>query len=193
MASAFFSFYDSLSNRSKGVMFSVLGVLCLTPDSLLIRKCGGVPDQTVLFYRHLIFGIIMLIGHIITEKWNSWNKLLALGKWGLFTGVIFGASLWFLPMGIQNTAAANVLVIQASNPVFAAIFSWIIMRESMSKLTLGTSVVCIFAIILIFAGDVGNSSGGGGNNTAGLLYSVGSSVTFGLYVVMIRWLSLYQT
>jgi drug/metabolite transporter (DMT)-like permease len=184
---------DRLSNRSKGVLYSVAGVMALTPDSLLIRLCAGVPNQTVLFYRNIIFGTAMLIGLIVTEKWNAWNKLKALGKWGLFTGVIFGASLWFIIVGIQKTAAANVLVIQAANPVFAAIFSWFIMREALSKITLATSAVCVVAIILIFIGNVNGDSSNGSDNTAGLLYAVASSVSFGLYMVMLRWLSVFQT
>lgn len=188
---------DKMSDRSKGIFLSVMGVMALTPDSILIRKVSHVPDHTVLFYRNLIFALVMLIGLVIVEKRNTWNKIKALGKWGTATGFIFGASLWFIILGIQKTAAANVLVIQASNPVFAAIFSWFILGERMSKLTLGTSAVCILAIILIFAGDVGSSSSDDANsasdNTAGLLFAVGSSSTFGLYVVMLRWLSIYQT
>jgi drug/metabolite transporter (DMT)-like permease len=170
-----------------------MGVMALTPDSLLIRKCEDVPDQTVLFYRFLFFAVIMTMGLLYTERWNSWKKLKALGRYGVMTGLIFGASLWFIIVGIQNTAAANVLVIQASNPVFAAIFSWLIMKETMTKLTLATSGVCLLAIILIFIGDIGHSSSGGGNNTLGLLYSVASSVSFGLYMVLLRWLTIYQT
>ena len=185
--------YNQMTARSKGVALSALGVLALTPDSLLVRKVAHVPDQTVLFYRNLSFALFMLISLLMTEKWNSWNKIKALGKWGILSGVVFGSSLWLMAAAIQNTAAANVLVIQASNPVFAAMFSWLIMKESMTRLTLGTSAVCIIAIILIFAGDVGSSSSEGKNNTLGLLFAVASSSTFGFYVVMLRWLSIYQT
>ena len=192
-----YDYVMKMSDRSKGILLCVVGVMAFTPDSILIRKVAHVPNNTVLFYRNLIFAFTMFIGLVITEKRNTFNKIKALGKWGTATGFIFGSSLWFLILGIQKTAAANVLVIQSSNPVFAAIFSWFILGESMSKLTLGTSAVCILAIILIFAGDVGSSSTDDANNasdnTAGLLFAVASSSTFGLYVVMLRWLSIYQT
>lgn len=185
--------YDSLPNRTKGVLLSVLGVLCLTPDSLLVRKVGHVPSMTVLFYRNLIFGVIMLLGLLITEKKNSWNKLMGLGKWGLFAGVLFGFSLWFMVIAFINTAAANVLVIQAANPLFAAIFSWFIMGETITKLTMATSAACVVAIVLIFIGEtLEKSSSSSGNNTLGLLFAIGSSTSFGLYVVMLRFVPLYQ-
>jgi drug/metabolite transporter (DMT)-like permease len=184
--------FNGMSNRSKGVFLSVVGVLALTPDSILVRKVAHVPNATVLFYRNVIFATVMLIGLLVTEKWNTWNKLRSLGRWGFFTGIVFGASLWFIIVGIQNTAAANVLVIQASNPVFAAIFSYLIMGETMSRLTLGTSAVCVLAIALIFAGSTGGESTHG-NNTLGLIYAVASSVSFGLYMVMLRWLAVFQT
>lgn len=186
--------FDGFTNRTKGVLLSVVGVMCLTPDSLLVRQVANVPNMTVLFYRNLIFAVVMLVGLLVTEKKNSWNKLKGLGKWGVFTGVIFGSSIWFMPIALMNTAAANVLVIQAANPLFAAIFSWLIMRESITKVTFATSVVCVIAIVLIFVGDTqGNSSSSEGNNTLGLMFAVGSSVTFGFYVVMLRFMSLYQT
>lgn len=186
--------FDNLTNRTKGVLLSVFGVLCLTPDSLLVRQTARVPNMTVLFYRNMIFAVVMLIGLLITERKNSWNKLKGLGKWGLFTGVIFGSSLWFMPIALMNTAAANVLVIQAANPLFAAIFSWLIMRESITRVTLATSVMCVIAIVLIFVGDLqgGGSSSSGGDNTLGLLFAIASSITFGLYIVMLRFMALYQ-
>ena len=192
-----YGFINSFSDRSKGIILSVAGVMAFTPDSILLRKTAHVPNYTVLFYRNLILAVVMFIIIETIEKRNTWNKIKSLGRWGTTTGLIFGASSWFLITAIQKTSAANVLVIQASNPVFAAVFSWFILGESMSKLTLGTSAVCILAIILIFAGDVGSSSTDDGNsaseNTAGLLFAVASSTMFGLYVVMLRWLSIYQT
>ncbi len=126
----------------------------------------------------------------MTEKWNSWNKIRALGLWGLVAGLIFGFSFMIIFIAIMYTSAANVLVIQASNPVFATIFSWFILGEKVTRLTLGTSIVCIAAIILIFAGEAaGGSSEDGKRETIGLLCAMASSITFGLYVVMIRWLS----
>ena len=185
----------TLSRRSKGLLYSVFGVLALTPDSILIRKVAHVPSFTVLFYRNLIFAVVMLIGLLVSERANSWNKLKALGKWGFLTGILFGASLMFLVLAIQRIAAASVLVIQASNPVFAAIFSWFMLSEAMTRLTLITSAICIGAIILIFAGSLASGGGGGsgGNDAVGLLIAVASSISFGLYIVMLRWLSLFQT
>lgn len=185
--------FDRLPNRTKGVLLSVVGVLCLTPDSLLVRQTAHVPNMTVLFYRNLIYGTVVTVCLLFSEGRNSWNKLKGLGKLGLFTGVIFGASLWFMPIALMNTAAANVLVIQAANPLFSAMFSWLIMRESMTRITFATSVVCVIAIVLIFAGDLqGGGSSSEGDNTLGLLFAVASSITFGLYIVMLRYMALYQ-
>jgi drug/metabolite transporter (DMT)-like permease len=184
--------FPALSKRTTGLALSILGVLALTPDSILIRKVEHVPMFTVLFYRNFIFAVFMVAWLFITDRWNSWYKLRALGWWGLFAGLVFGASIILLFIAIMTTSAASVLVIQASNPVFAAIFSWFILGEKITKLTLGTSIVCIAAIILIFAGDVseGGGSDDGHNSSSGLFCAVGSSITFGLYVVLLRWLSL---
>lgn len=186
------SMLPTMSKRTTGLTLSILGVMALTPDSLLIRKVDSVPMWTILFYRNFTFGIFMLVGLLITEKWNTWKKIRALGMWGALTGLLFGFSIMIIFIAIMNTSAANVLVIQASNPVFATIFSYFILGEKVTRLTAGTSLVCVAAIVLIFAGDVaeGSDSEQGGNESLGLLCAVLSSVSFGLYIVMLRWLSL---
>ena len=180
-----------LSDRSKGIFLSVVGILALTPDALLLRKTSHIPNYNVLFYRFLSFAMFMFVGLLITEGKNCLNKIKDLGRWGTATGIVFGAAQLFIAIGMQNTAAANVLVIESFNPVFAMIFSWLIIHESTSNLTFGTSVVCILAILLIFIGDY-NESDSNSSNSIGLLFAIGASVLFGLYVVMLRWLSLYQ-
>jgi drug/metabolite transporter (DMT)-like permease len=194
MLARFAALADGFSDRSKGLFYSIVGVLVLTPDSLLIRQCNA-PVYTALFYRNLIFAFVMTVGLLVSENYSyerSINKLKALGKWGFITGVIFGASLWFIVVSLQNTAAASTLVIQASNPVFAAIFSYYIMGEVITKLTFATSVTCILAIVIIFVGSLVGGATSGKNDMFGLVMAVASSASFGLYIALLRWLSVYQ-
>ena len=177
-----------ISSRTRGTLYAVIGVLALTPDSLLIREVAHVPNFTVMFYRNLAFGVTMFMQLVVTEKANTINTLKALGWWGTFAGLIVGASNLFIVLAFQQTAIANVLVILASNPIFAAIFSAILLRETMDLRTTLTCVVCIGAIVLIFAGELG----GGTTGVSGLLYAVASSVTFGLYFALLRWITVGQ-
>ena len=185
------SILPNFSKRTTGLAFSILGVLAFTPDSILIRKVEHVPMFTVLFYRNSLFAIFMILYIIMSNGMSSLNKLYALGGWGTFAGLVFGATILLLFTAIMTTSAASVLVIQASNPVFAAIFSWFILGEKVTKLTLGTCLVCIGAIVLIFVGEaIEESSDDTNHGTSGLFCAVGSSVSFGLYVVLLRWLSV---
>jgi drug/metabolite transporter (DMT)-like permease len=180
-----------LSKRTTGMTLAILGVLALTPESILIRKVEHVPMFTVLFYRNSIFTAFLITYLFINNGWNSFHKLYALGRWGVFAGLVFGSNLLLLFIALATSSAASVLVIQASNPVFAALFSWYILGERVSNLTLGTSLVCISAIALIFVGQaVEESNDDGHSGNSGLFCAVGSSVTFGLYVVLLRWLSV---
>jgi drug/metabolite transporter (DMT)-like permease len=175
-----------LSNRVRGTLYAVFGVLLLTPDSLLLRKVGGVPTFTVMFYRFAIFATAMLTGLCLAHRGGIVGKFRALGKWGVLAGLVLGHSNLFITIAFQQTAIANVLVINASNPIFSALLSRLLLGEVLPLRTLVCAAVCIGAIVLIFAGEVQN-----GGDPTGLYYSVATAVTFGTYFVVLRYISVY--
>ena len=63
----------NLSDKQKGIALSLIGVLLITPDSLLIRLID-IPSWELLFYRGLIpFRIAIessISGSLISIFWN---------------------------------------------------------------------------------------------------------------------------
>lgn len=101
--------------------------------------------------------------------------------------MVWGGSNVAIGYAFQNTAVATVLVINASNPVFSAIFGYFLLGEVPPIRTICASIVCIGAIALIFAGEVNSGSG---NSIGGVLASLASSISMGLYFVLLRLLSI---
>jgi drug/metabolite transporter (DMT)-like permease len=174
-----------LSDRVKGTLFAIFGVLALTPDSLLLRKVNGVPDFTVTFYRYAIFGVASLVGISVTSRGDIVGKFKGLGRWGVLAGLTLGITNLFITLAFQQTAAANVLVIQASNPIISALLSRLLLGEVLPLRTMICAVVSMGAIVLIFAGD----SGSGGSN--GLFFAMVSATSFGTYFVILRYVTVY--
>ena len=60
----------NLSDKQKGIALSLIGVLLITPDSLLIRLID-IPSWELLFYRGLIPFFCLFVALIIYYKKNS--------------------------------------------------------------------------------------------------------------------------
>jgi drug/metabolite transporter (DMT)-like permease len=179
--------FENISNQTKGTFYCAFGVLCLSPDSLMLRKVSTLPNDTVTFYRFFFFTTTILIYFIIQTREKFFEKFEELGKIGLAAGIIWGVSNIFGTMALQKTAVASALVILASNPMFSAIFSYFILKESIPYRTIIAALVCFGAICIIFSSELGSGS----SNAEGVMYALGAAVTMGLYFVLLRMASIH--
>eukprot|EP01038_Epipyxis_sp_PR26KG_P008812 gene8812-11899_t len=177
-----------LSNQFKGTLYCLIGILVLTPDSLLVRHVSNIPDFTVMFYRFGIFTFTIAVVFIYKEKWNAFQKLKEIGYLGLLAGLVWGGSNFLITYAFQTTAIANVLVINASNPMFSALFSWLMLREHIPWRTIIAGLICFGAIILIFSGEIGKN----GSNLVGVVCALGAAISIGLYFTLLRIASQYD-
>ena len=67
--------FENLSNQKKGSLYAFIGVMFITPDSLLIR-IADIGTWSLLFYRGFIPFIVVLIGLLIFYKSYFLNVLL---------------------------------------------------------------------------------------------------------------------
>lgn len=174
-----------LSTHAKGTLICLLAILILTPDSLLIRKLSNVPNFAVLFYRYLIFSISLLVFMLCTcGLQETIAKFRRIGYLGLFAGIVWGFGNIFITYGLQTIAAADVLVINASNPMFSAVFSYFVLKELIPWYTILAAVACFAAIAGMFYTQL---SGGSDDRTViGFLCSLGAAISMGLYFVLLR-------
>lgn len=183
--------FPTLSTHAKGTLLTVFAVLVLTPDSLLVRKLSHLPNFVVMFYRYLVFTVVLTLFLGLTSGPKGFLlKFKSIGKIGWFAGLIWGASNLLITYGFQTIAAATVLVIIASNPMFSALFSYLILKETVPWHTFAAGLVCFGAIVSIFYSQL---SGDESTNVAGLLSSLGAAATMGLYFVLLRLADIHST
>ena len=77
--------FQKLNNQQKGSLLAFVGVMFITPDSLLIRL-SNIETWGMLFYRGAIPFLVVLFGLIIFYKKNfyrhfMWNWLSLLGDY----------------------------------------------------------------------------------------------------------------
>jgi drug/metabolite transporter (DMT)-like permease len=98
------------------------------------------------------------------------------------TGVFFAASTISFVMSIRLTTAANTLVIVASTPLFAAIFTRIFLSEKVPRRTWIAVVAGFSGIVVIFSGSLS-----AGSVTGDLLALVTASLMAANFVIIRRY------
>ena len=141
--------FDKLTNKSKGTLLAFVGVMIITPDSLIIRMVT-VDTWDLLFYRSLLPGSTLLIGYFILFHQRALNDFRAIGQPGIVNALfILGSNITFI-LALVNTNVANALVMISLVPLIASIFSFIFLDEKPELITWICSLLCMIAVIFIF-------------------------------------------
>ncbi len=142
------------SLRLKGFLIAGLGVLLLSPDSLLV-KVTEVSPLVFLFWR----GLLLAFGFTVINTLRYGRELPGLmvkGGWaGLYCAFAFFLSTVGFVTGIKYTAAGNVLVIINTAPVIAALLAWAFWRERLPLRTWVLIGVCVGGATLMALGEMG--------------------------------------
>ena len=141
-----------MKTRNKGLLLSFVGVLILSPDSLFIRLVN-LDDFSLIFYRSALPIVTILIFLIYTYKRSFLKSFYLIGVPGIIYAILYAITHICFVYSIQNTAVANTLVLIASAPIFAALFSVFILKEIPSLFTWIVILIAMLAMIIIGIGS----------------------------------------
>ena len=168
-----------MSGNSKGILLTLGSVVFFALMAVLVKAIPNVSSYQTTFFRFTIgvgiIGILSLFG-IIKLKFNDWRGLF----WRGFVG---GIAVYLFYLAILKLGVGKGSVYIYSYPIFATIFSMIILKEKVEPVK--------FVIIAVsFAGLILLSVGGGKGSLAGMgiyeLIAIAGSVTTGLAVVFVK-------
>ena len=130
-------------------MFAFIGVMIITPDTLLIRLIS-LDTWSALFYRSLFPSIALFIGYIILFRGKTLNDFYDMGIPGVINALfILFSNITFI-FAVANTNVANALIMISLIPLAAALFSAIFLNERPLLLTWLSMIACLITIIFIF-------------------------------------------
>ena len=141
-----------METRNKGLLLSLIGVIIISPDSLLIRL-ANIDDLSLIFYRSALPIITILIFLIYNYQKTFIKSFFLIGLPGVIYAVLYAITHICFVYSIQNTAVANTLVLIASAPIFAALFSVFILKEIPSFFTWIVIFIALLAMIIIGIGS----------------------------------------
>ena len=172
-----------LTDKQKGIALSLIGVLVITPDSLLIRLIN-IPSWELLFYRGLIPFVLLFIFLLLYYKKNFLHSLLITGLPGLFYAILVALGNITFVISIQNTNVANTLIMIALTPFTTAILSSIFLKEHPSQRMWFTIISCFFVVLFIFYDSYQ------GNRMLGDFFGLLTAILIGGSAVVVRYSKL---
>ncbi|MEO0752439.1 MAG: DMT family transporter [Pseudomonadota bacterium] len=141
-----------MNTHLKGLILTTLGVLFVVPDSLYVRLIEADPMVTA-FWRGLTSGILILLGLLVVQGTRGFRPALSTGWPGLIYMVLIGSTAPAFVMAVTNTSVANVVLIFASMPIFAAIFGRVFLGEG-----IGLRMVLTMAVVICGLGIIAYGS-----------------------------------
>ena len=170
-----------MNSHLKGILITGFGVLVLTPDTMLMRLIDQ-DSHTMVFWRGISLGLALLLAAWIEHHHSPINWKIQFKPGGWMIGLSFAVSSYCFILAIDYTSIANLLVILALIPLWAALFSRILMREHLPWQTLLTIFACFCGIVIVFFEGLKTQ-----NHGLGELYALGASIALGLNFTLIRY------
>ena len=138
-----------ISDQHKGSLLAFIGVLFITPDSLLIRL-SNLETWGLLFYRGLIPFFVVLIGLLFFYRTKFFDALFNIGYVGIFYVISFSMCNITFIISIQNTNVANTLIMVAMAPMLSAVLATIFLKERTNIKTWIAIFITFFSVAFIF-------------------------------------------
>lgn len=162
-----------------GVGLAFTGVLILSPDALLIRLVS-VDLPTLIFWRQLLQSLVLWTVLLLIYRGGLRHQLRRLAGPGAIMVMLFSTSAILFPSALVTTSAANALLIIATSPLFAALISWLFLRERIALRTWVAIFVAIGGISIIFSGSLG------GGDVLGDFLALACALTLGTLFTFAR-------
>ncbi len=138
----------TLTINGKGILFAVVGIILLSPDSLLIRLIN-IDLWTLMFFRGLFMGLCLFAINILLNYGQSFKQFTLLDKYAWGIAVLMLISSLFFVLSIQNTSVAHTLIIVGASPVVAALLGLFFLHEHVSTRTWITILVVVTGLIFV--------------------------------------------
>ena len=154
----------------KGMYLAVLGVIILSPDSLLIRLIS-VDSWTLLFWRGFLSSLAFAVYLFLTPRLTARQLVHGVGFLGICVAILMAGSSILFVHSIRLTAVSNTLVILSAAPLFAGIMSRVFLHENIAPRTWFGVVIVVVGMAVRFLGD---------------LCALGTAFTFAATFVVLR-------
>lgn len=166
----------------KGILLVAFGALLFAPDSLMLRLIA-LDQWPTLFWRGLVGGSAISVLLLVVYGRSFPSRVFALGWSGVAFIVVFCATSFCFVFAVRETSVANTLFLMSTSPVFSALISWIVLRETLDRRTIRTIILALFGTAII---AYGGAKGDGPNSLIGDIAALGAAAMLATSFVIAR-------
>ena len=170
----------SLLFKMPGYILVFLGSVTLSFGGLIVKSFEGATLWQILFWRSVFFCFVIIIFLSITYKKDFFKSLTKSGIPGLIGGLILGCGFFSYVFAMYNTTVANANFIIQTQTLFLAIFGYLVLKETISKITLASIILAVSGITLM----LGDSLASG--QMLGNLVAFIMPISFAVLIIIIR-------
>ena len=172
MSGSFSERYAVLLIASSSLLISING--------FMLRSIEAANEWQVIFGRQIFFTPTILLVLALRYRGQLIRMFIDAGWVGVAAGICLGLANPTVILAMTHTTIANALFTLSASPLITAVLAWIILRESISKITLIAIAVAMIGISMMLA------DGLGGGSIAGNLLALLCAFFFSLFVIFLR-------
>ena len=170
----------NLIKNLPGPFLVFLGAVSLSFGGLIVKSFEGSTLWQILFWRSVFFLIVVTIFLLFSYKKTFFSALYKSGLPGLIGGIILSIGFSSYVFAMYETTVANTNFIIQTQTLFLAIFGYIFLKETISKLTFFCIILAISGIFLM----LGNSISPG--EMTGNLVAFIMPISFAVLILIVR-------
>jgi drug/metabolite transporter (DMT)-like permease len=150
---------SSATDFRRGVLLVAGAAIAWSFGGTIARFIAAPDAWAVVFWRSLFASSFLLLFMLWRDGPRATQQMFrAMGWPGLGVACCFGIASSCFVVALQYTTVANILLIQAAAPLFAALLAWIVFREGVSLATWAAIAAVIVGVAIMvsasFSGEV---------------------------------------
>ena len=142
------------NSHAKGLMLTAVGGMVLTIDIPLIRLAQG-ETWSIILYRSTTTFLVSIAIWLLWRLWRGNAPALVPGVPGAIVAACYALSSITFMTAVYNTSTANLVFILAFNTMFAALLSWIFLKERPRPATFLAMAAMIGGVAIIVWDGIG--------------------------------------
>jgi drug/metabolite transporter (DMT)-like permease len=164
------------NSHARGLLLTAIGGLALTVDIPLIRLSEGEPWSVLMLRTGATFAVAIVV-------WAVWRAFSAnapqlIPGWsGLAVAALYGLGSVTFISAVYSTSTANLVFILAFTTMFAALLSWVFLKERPSNATMLAMAVMIVGVGIIVSDSVGTGNLFGDAMALASAFVIASAIT----------------
>lgn len=165
--------------RSAGSLAVAVAAIAFSTAGLFTRLIAA-DVWTMLFWRGLFGGLLILAYIVWRERANTGAAFAAVGRAGLVTASCSTVATICFVAALRETTVADVTIIYATAPFIAAVIAWAWVREYPPRATLAACFLALIGVVIMGGGPL--STG----HALGDLLALAMTALMALMMVVIR-------